>query len=283
MLEKESPKILVTDLDGTLFYPKRKLTLIPKKSIEFLQDFIDKGNKVVVASGRNFDFGKKVAKKLNRKIDFFGCNGMLIYKENNKIFEKAFVYEEIKAYLDNVLEKFEPTTFAIMTDKHNLIVCPLKYRFMMRIGYPIWANSQGVYKEPYKLVNKDTFNNILKSDKIYKVMIFFGLGKKAVSKATIVATYLRKHYDLYEASSSSISIELTPKGINKGEAVDIYLKNSPELNKDRVYVVGDSGNDVPMFRKYYENSFCMSHSRSGVQKNAKNIIDSFSDLKNYLS
>ena len=208
---------------------------------------------------------------------------MLIYKENNKIFEKAFVYEEIKAYLDNVLEKFEPTTFAIMTDKHNLIVCPLKYRFMMRIGYPIWANSQGVYKEPYKLVNKDTFNNILKSDKIYKVMIFFGLGKKAVSKATIVATYLRKHYDLYEASSSSISIELTPKGINKGEAIDIYLKNSPELNKDRVYVVGDSGNDVPMFRKYYENSFCMSHSRSGVQKNAQNIIDSFSDLKNYLS
>lgn len=283
MSSKESKKILVTDLDGTLFYPKRKLTLIPSKSVKFLQDFIDNGNKVVIASGRNFAFGKKVAKKIDRNIDFFGCNGMMIYKDRVKVFENHFKYEELRNYLDNILEKFEPTTFAIMSDKHNLIVCPLKYKFMMRIGYPIWANSQGVYKEPYKLVNKETFNNILKSDKIYKVMIFFGLGKKAVSKATIVATYLRKHYDLYEASSSSISIELTPKGINKGEAIDVYLENSPEVKDYEVCVVGDSGNDVPMFRKFYENSFCMSHSRSGVQKNAKYIIDSFSDLKNYLS
>ena len=37
-------KVLATDLDGTLFYPKGRKRCIPKKNVKFLQDFIDDGN-----------------------------------------------------------------------------------------------------------------------------------------------------------------------------------------------------------------------------------------------
>lgn len=274
-------KILVTDLDGTLFYPKKKFRLISKKSIKFLQRFIDEGNKVLIASGRNFEFGKKVSKKLNRNIDFLGCNSALLYENNKIVYENCFDNEGLINYLNKIFDKFDPATIAIMSNNHNLVVYPRKYYKLTRFLYPLWTIYQGVYKEPYQVINKEKFNNILKSDKIYKVMIFFGLDKKAAMKASIVSGYLRTYDKYCEASNSSISIELTPLNVNKGEGVDIYVKKH-KYDKNNVYVVGDSGNDVPMFKKYYENSFCMKHSDVGVQKNAKYSIKLFSDLENYL-
>ena len=60
-------KILVTDLDGTLFYPKKKLGLIGKENLAFLREWIDSGNKLVLASGRNYKDADKILKKIGRE------------------------------------------------------------------------------------------------------------------------------------------------------------------------------------------------------------------------
>ena len=54
-------KVLATDLDGTLFYPKDKKNIICLENLKFIRDFIDEGNKVILISGRSFDFLKIVA------------------------------------------------------------------------------------------------------------------------------------------------------------------------------------------------------------------------------
>ena len=46
-------KIIATDLDGTLFYPKDKNEMIYKPNLFFLQSFIDDGGKVILISGRS--------------------------------------------------------------------------------------------------------------------------------------------------------------------------------------------------------------------------------------
>ena len=56
-------KILVTDLDGTLFYPKKRLGLIGKENLSFLREWVDSGNKLVLASGRNYKDAEKNTKK----------------------------------------------------------------------------------------------------------------------------------------------------------------------------------------------------------------------------
>lgn len=38
-------KVIATDLDGTLFYPKRKLHLISKKNKQFLQNALESGKR----------------------------------------------------------------------------------------------------------------------------------------------------------------------------------------------------------------------------------------------
>ena len=49
-------KILATDLDGTLFYPKDKKEMICKENLTFIRDFIDQGNKLVIVTGRSLAY-----------------------------------------------------------------------------------------------------------------------------------------------------------------------------------------------------------------------------------
>ena len=58
-------KALATDLDGTLFYPKRKLRLMRSKNVRFLKKLISQGKKVILVTGRNRLVSSKVAELLS--------------------------------------------------------------------------------------------------------------------------------------------------------------------------------------------------------------------------
>ena len=45
-------KVLATDLDGTLFYPKRKISLISGKNKKFLRKFVKEGKKVILVTAK---------------------------------------------------------------------------------------------------------------------------------------------------------------------------------------------------------------------------------------
>ena len=124
----------------------------------------------------------------------------------------------------------------------------------------------------YKVINdNDLFEKELNESKVYKIMVFIGLrkNKMAISKET--NKVLREEFDEIESSWTAQVNELTPKGCNKGNGVERYCKLM-NINKEDVYVVGDSGNDITMFNKFYENSYCMKHGHPSARKYAKHII-----------
>ena len=57
-------KIIATDLDGTLFYPKDTKEMISKPNLFFLQNFIDNGGKTILISGRSHLYCQKTVKKI---------------------------------------------------------------------------------------------------------------------------------------------------------------------------------------------------------------------------
>ena len=73
-------KLIASDLDGTLFYPKRRLTLLTRKNTKFLQDFHAAGGKVCLVTGRERRMSMKVQKKLGFDVSVCGCNGAFIYE-----------------------------------------------------------------------------------------------------------------------------------------------------------------------------------------------------------
>ena len=102
-------------------------------------------------------------------------------------------------------------------------------------------------------------------------MTFIGIRKNKSKISKEINKELREDYPEIESSWTAQVNELTPQGCNKGNGVERYCKLM-NINMDDVYVVGDSGNDITMFNKFHEHSYCMKRGHPSARKYAKHII-----------
>jgi len=74
------------------------------------------------------------------------------------------------------------------------------------------------------------------------------------------------------------SVDFTPKGFDKGIAVDILLEKL-DFDRENLYVFGDGSNDLPMLLKT-DNSFLINAKLEGFE--AKAYFDSYDNLADFL-
>ena len=274
-------KLLAIDLDGTLFYPKRIKRCICKKNTKFLRDWIDAGNKVVLVTSRSKQFTDRLKDEIKRPVDFITCCSSQIIADDKVIFDKAMPNNKLRKILNRIETDYEPIALLMTSENHP---CIIKYsRKVAKIYvlfYRLWWIFQFAYREPF-IVDDDVFEKELSSAKIYKIMTFIGLrkNKAAISKQT--NKELREEYPEIESSWTQQVNELTPRGCNKGNGVERYCQLMG-IDSNDVYVVGDSGNDITMFNKYYEHSYCMKRGHPSARKYAKHIITRVYKLRKLL-
>lgn len=274
-----SKKLIAIDLDGTLFYPKKPISLVIKKNVIFIQDAIKAGHQIVFVTSRNHEFVKKVVEKVGMPIDIVSKNGSQIYYDNQMV-QNAFVDNQmIKTIFKDILNVFPRLLLSIDTDKHtNLAFTESKQKWLFFI-YKLYYFIQGNYREDYTL-NNELFHKGLANEKIQRLLIYFGLSKKAKKLAHDESERLKKLYPQVEISWIQSLIEISAKGINKATAIQKILALNG-MHEDQVIVVGDSGNDIPMF-KAFKHSYCMSHAHPRVKKHANSFIDHVYDLRTIL-
>lgn len=274
------PKVIATDLDGTLFYPKKRIMLIPKESKVFLRRFIDDGGKLLVVSGRGKLFADKVAKSLDRPVDAVGCNGSLVISDGEIIKETFFSIEELKTVLNEIRREHKLMFISLFCKNCNFVIDVSMMRLFPRVGYRLYEVYQGRYHERV-FKSERIFYEQLEKGEVYKVLLFVGPWKKYIKKSEELTDLLKIRYPNLNFAASNQAIEVTPKGITKSSGIAFYLEKNG-ISKDNIIVVGDSGNDISMFDSYYDHSYCMSHAPQSVQIHAKTLIDHFSDLEKYV-
>ncbi len=272
-------KLIATDLDGTLFYPKDRNELISKPNLFFLQSFIDDGGKVVIISGRSYKFCLKVIKKIGRPCQAISYNGACVYDGTKILFRHSIPNAEAKEIIDDIFKTYKNPGVFLMTEKGLFIHLVYKSR-LIRKGFELYYRAQKNYAEDL-VIGEDKYSEELETGQIYKIMIFFGLGKKKKQKASNANKIIRNVYENVECNWSTNVIEITAKGCSKANSLK-YLTEREKINPDDVYVVGDSGNDISMFKAFPEHSFCMGHSPETVRKHAKYTIDKFEYLSRYI-
>ncbi len=264
-------KVLACDLDGTLFYPKQVRRCISKRNVKFLRRWIDAGNKVVLISSRSYEFIKRLEKEIQRPFDVMSCTSAQIYHNGELIRNVNMSNEELKTIFEKVDEKYKPVGYLLTAENHPCVVYnPGRKGKFFLLMYKFYYFFQFKYREDVEMDN-EVFLNLLESGKNYKLMTFFGFGKKKGVLSKEINKKLREKFPQIESSWSLIVNELTPQGCNKGDGLDEYCRML-NINKKDVYVVGDSGNDIAMFQKYYEHSYCMAHAYPSVKKYAKYAI-----------
>jgi len=276
-------KAIATDLDGTLFYPRRKVRLISSANKQFIQNAIQEGKEVILVTGRNYGIAKKVEKAIgmDKSISIVACNGSVISHQDEIIKEDFISGQEALDFCKKFEGNKDIKTWMFFTSDQLLLVDASPVSGPMRLMGWIGMNLQGAYSEPHVFGKKKTIEILSNPDcKIYKMMAWFGLGKKGHNTAKAYRETLREEYKQYSFAWSGQVVEIVRAGVNKAKSLKELLE-SLNIDSSEVAVVGDSGNDISLFREF-ENSFVMEQAADSVKKEAKTVVKSVADLKNYI-
>lgn len=225
-------KLLALDLDGTLTDSRKE---VPHENLECIAAAMDRGVKVVLASGRPVMGIRKVAEKLG----LYDRGGyILAYNGGNVIDCGSGV---------DLLKKTIPEEF-------NAEICSIGTKFKV---FPLTYNGAGVICEDDQsiYVKREGYNNgipVIKVGDLRREM------KAPVVKFMVVGEpeELQKAYRyLQDCFGNELSIffsepyflEVTPFGTEKASALD-FLCRTLHIGSDEVMACGDGLNDMPMLQ-----------------------------------
>jgi len=281
-------KAIATDLDGTLFYPKRKIRLLKSKNRKFLKTLDENNIEIVVVTGRNRSIAEKIERRIQskRKLSMIGCSGSLIIHDGEVIREKPIDKQKILKLIDEFENEKEIKSIIFMGNFKGMLIHLTHFPKIFSPLVLLGLRFQGAYYEK-SYIGKKRVMKMLEDDtsKVFKVMPIFGysdFGKRGMKKAKEFASRMREKFGSdFEFFESGTAVEILVKGTDKAESLkELFSKYN--INDNEVLVVGDSGNDIPMLQQF-PNSFAMKHAPEYVKKCAKNEIEYVYELEKYLT
>jgi Cof subfamily protein (haloacid dehalogenase superfamily) len=263
-------KLIAIDLDGTLFYPKKRIKLVSKENIRFLKWAKSNGHEVVFVTSRNRQFVEKVLKEIDLDIDFVCQNGCVVIHQHQVIVDEVMAKEDVQKVTKFIQGRHERHMFSIDTKQASNIVFSSAYIWYIDFLYRFYYFLQGRYREDFDKNNARFEKEMKQSSTIQRLLIYFGLGKKSKKMALEESVILKNKFPNLEIAWINGLIEVASLGTNKGNSLTKLVK-AKNWNKEDVIVIGDSGNDVPMFTMFSE-SYCMDHAHPSIKKHAKYVI-----------
>ena len=246
-------KLVVVDLDGTILNSYGEISETTKESVK---KCLEKGAKIVIASGRPIDSIKTIANELGIEEYFIAGNGALIYdlKKDEIIYEnymkKEKVLEIIKICEDNSI------SYNVYTDK-TILTTNLKFNVL-------YYYKENLKKEENKKTNVSIVENMynyvknLNEEKFLKITI---CDESATIFNSIVRTLKEiNDVEILEVSHMSRKIikqgteeipieyyytEISAKNVDKWDAVE-YLARKLDIKNEEIIAIGDNINDKKM-------------------------------------
>ncbi len=246
-------KLIVSDLDGTLL---QEDNTVKPQDVKALNQALQGGLQISIATGRMDTEIIEVLKLIGQKFHRISQNGAFASTIDEKsIFSRTFNHEIAESIYHKVLDP-----------KFVTIVCSYDTNF---------THENNEYVED---VQKRMFNPIIIDPEISSKF-----SEVKPSKITLIG-FENDIFDIYEKLSNEFKdeidlfisekhvLDIMPKQISKGNAI-IKLLDELSLKPEEIACIGDSFNDIPMFR-LTPYSFVMSTAHDDVKKEAKYVVES---------
>lgn len=251
-----SIKLIVTDLDGTMFSSDH-LT-IPERNTEAFRKAHEMGIKVAVASGRTKVLTDKVVEAMPFLDYLITSNGAATYDLNKN--------EQVSLKLIDNAQTLE--IFKIL-DAYSLCY-EIYYKgecFISEKGFEKYDN----HNIP------EHFLTILRNHiKVVKSLPEL-IGKNSIEKINVlcltpeqrieITEKLKKTGEIYVTSSISQNMEMNNINADKGFAIR-SLAGDLGIKKENIMCFGDGENDIEML-KFADFSFAMANASDDVKRKAK--------------
>ena len=269
------PKVIASDLDGTLLYPRNPFQLANRKTVRFVRRYVEDGGKVILVTSRSAEFTDKVARFFKIPLNAICYSGARIYHEGELIHEEFLA----PGVAERILEDTKDVThIGLMYTKDRTMVYN-RHNASPWANFCFWGFSffLGEHRE-HCVAKPEVYAEELMKDRVYKLMMIVGFSEKKRERLQSLVADLSAKYPEVTIGWNGPALEVSPKKCTKADALSFYLDYT-KIGRDNVLVVGDGGNDVPMFAAYPEMSYCLAHADEAVKGQAGHTIRRFLDLE----
>lgn len=250
-------KLIALDIDGTILSPHDE---IPIATTEVVKAIENRGDVVMLATGRSLVDTAPIAERLDIRPEFLVCsNGAVIAKLDGdtyrpwhvETFDPTPVLEQIRNHLGDVTFAVESTDGA--------------FRYFGDDAMHEIA-SRGTAVPFDELVGEDAIRVVVISpnhDQEDFLRVVEEMGLHRVSYAVGWTAWL----------------DIAPEGVNKGTALE-WVRNELEIDPVDVVVAGDGRNDIEMFEWAVAGggtAFAMGQAPEDVQTAANRVAEHFDD------
>lgn len=272
-------KLIAIDLDGTMLDTYGEIS---QKTKRVLNKAMQKGAKVIIASGRTIDSIKTIAEEISSDKYIIAGNGSIIYdiKQNNVIYEKYIP----KSKALNLIQICEDNniSYSVYTNK-TIVADSLKYNILYY--YKQNLKKEASKKTSITIVPKiyDYIKN-MENEKVMKIFIcdkhqsVFNSIMRKFSEFDDIEVLDVSHMSrkVIQNGSEEVSIEyfyteITEKNVDKWYALE-YLIDKLHIDKKDIIAIGDNANDIKMI-KQAELGIAMKGSSPKVKKIANYVTE----------
>ena len=209
-VRKNRTRLVAIDLDGTLLNEEKK---IDPEAVKHIEDFLNKGIRVVVATGRDPHSATSLTYPGLWQTPVVACNGSVLWDaKHQKLVKKWSIFPEaVRCCIEYFLEMEFATLLTEVKDDSSLAV---------RV-----ASKEGEFGD---------------------IAYLYATGEKSVIGEARQEMEAKLGNTVTTTSSFHSSLEVGPVNVNKGSslrALSSYLGILPE----EVACIGDAENDIGMF------------------------------------
>jgi len=238
-------RLIATDMDGTLLNSEKKLPVGFESVYEQLKK---QGIKFVVASGRQFYTLEEEFAHFNHEMSFIAENGGFVKME-----EEVYLLKPMKTANVEKLIKY-----IRLIEGANIVLCGKE-------GAYVESDDEKFLKEARLYYHRCTrVGDLLEvDDDILKLAVndFTNLESTTLEAVRCFAD------EFHISTSSSIWLDIMPKGVNKGEAIK-FLQRQLGVSESETMVFGDYLNDYEMIEAA-GYSYAMGNAHDEIKKIAK--------------
>ena len=270
-------KLIATDLDGTLLFPKRVIRLVSKPNRVVLRDFVKRGGHVVIASGRSLQMCQKITRKLEIPCDYVPYGGGAAYLKGQTITEGIFPVELLRR-MDEFIDKAGGKVYRILNVRgDDIYAYGPRLNPLEKIGVSLYQLVNMRYNEPKNFVHPDLRETLYQKG-VFKVTLIY--IKEGLRSTDVIAKLMKEFEGEIEAYTTRHACEITLKGYNKGTSL-MKLATAMGYKPEEVAVIGDDRSDVPMFKRF-PHSFVMGQASPEVKQEAQKTVVDFKDIGDLL-
>lgn len=242
-------KLVIFDIDGTLYDDEKQLPASTKEAIRALQDH---GHEIAIATGRSpFNF-KDLREALNINT-FVSFNGQYVVKDEEVVYKNPIKRELLKQLAMHA-EKYQ---HPIIYMDHAGWYSSMEYHAELAVAIDSLKVNKRIEFDPAFYKNNEIYQTLLYCETEHEV------GYK---KAMDQLDFVRWH---------QYSVDVLPLGGSKAQGIE-NLINHLGISHEHVYAFGDGLNDVEMLT-YIQNSVAMGNGHDSAKKAAKFVTKDVSE------